>query len=117
MMPWETDWNPIQDQLLDYMLDTGRPALEIIVKEGPTCLTQKEFGRLGLRRNLDSTIGNACMKLIHEAAQQHGKDIYIEDMYVVPTWKQTQTNMADNFLVSAFKITTVKASQTYRSAQ
>ncbi|XP_042609683.1 uncharacterized protein LOC122142532 [Cyprinus carpio] len=115
--PWEKELNPIQDKLatphsvhvthcviaqcnhdiLSYVLDTRRPGAEIIIKEGPTCLTREEFWSLGLPRDMDSQIGNACFKLIHEAAQPHGKDIYIEDMYVIPTWKCTPKNMAVNF--------------------
>ncbi|XP_016429426.1 uncharacterized protein LOC107756730 [Sinocyclocheilus rhinocerous] len=95
--PFAKELNPIQDKLLNYVLDTGRPAAEIIVKEGPLCITREEFWSLGLLRDLDSHIGNACFKLIHEADQQHGKDIYIEDMFVVPTWKDTQSNITANF--------------------
>uniref|UniRef100_A0A9J8CPP7 Uncharacterized protein n=1 Tax=Cyprinus carpio carpio TaxID=630221 RepID=A0A9J8CPP7_CYPCA len=93
--PWEKELNPIQDKLLSYVLDMRRPGAEIIIKEGPTCLTREEFWSLGLQRDMDFQIGNACFKLIHEAAQQHEKDI--EDMYVIPTWKCTPKNMAVNF--------------------
>ncbi|XP_077092035.1 uncharacterized protein LOC143744406 [Siphateles boraxobius] len=96
-MPFVKEWNPIQEKLLNYVLDTGRPAAEIIVKEGPLCITREEFWSLGLLRDMDSHIGNACFKLIHEAAQQHGKDIYIEDLFVVATWKDTQSNITANF--------------------
>ncbi|XP_065132856.1 uncharacterized protein [Paramisgurnus dabryanus] len=95
--PYAKEWNSIQDKLLNYVLDTERPAAEIIVKEGPLCITREEFWSLGLLRDMDSHIGNACLKLIHEASQQHGKDIYIEDMFVVPTWKDTQDNITANF--------------------
>ncbi|KAL3059648.1 hypothetical protein OYC64_014286 [Pagothenia borchgrevinki] len=87
MKPWEKDRNYIQDQLLNYVLDTARPGSEIVVKEGHTCITREEFWSLGLGRNMDAHIGNACMKWIHEAAREHGKDIYIEVMYIGPTWK------------------------------
>ncbi|KTG45357.1 hypothetical protein cypCar_00037070, partial [Cyprinus carpio] len=69
--PWEKELNPIQDKLLSYVLDMRRPGAEIIIKEGPTCLTREEFWSLGLQRDMDFQIGNACFKLIHEAAQQH----------------------------------------------
>ncbi|XP_061909670.1 uncharacterized protein LOC133653880 isoform X5 [Entelurus aequoreus] len=36
---------------------------------------------------MDSTIGNACLQLVQEAAQRHGKDVFIANMYIVPTWK------------------------------
>ncbi|XP_077091359.1 uncharacterized protein LOC143742386, partial [Siphateles boraxobius] len=83
--PWEKEINPIQDKLLSYVLDTRRPGAEIIIKEGPTCLTREEFWSLGLQRYMDSQIGNACFKLIHEAAQQH-EDVDMKDYLVFPAW-------------------------------
>uniref|UniRef100_A0A672K3H7 Si:dkey-13e3.1 n=1 Tax=Sinocyclocheilus grahami TaxID=75366 RepID=A0A672K3H7_SINGR len=68
--PWKKPHNPVQDKLLRYILDTGA-----------------DFWTLGLRREMESDIGNACMRLIYEEARAHGKDIYIVDMYVVATWK------------------------------
>ncbi|XP_073804458.1 uncharacterized protein isoform X1 [Danio rerio] len=91
--PWERDWHPLQEKLLDYVLDRNRPGSEIIVKEGQVCLIREEFWSLGLLRDMDSHIGNACMKLICEMARQIGKDIYIEDFYVVPVWKETPNNI------------------------
>ncbi|KAJ8333598.1 hypothetical protein SKAU_G00416060 [Synaphobranchus kaupii] len=32
-------------------------------------------------------IGNTCLRVVREAAQRHGKDVFIADMYAVPTWK------------------------------
>nr|XP_017211246.2 uncharacterized protein LOC101886291 isoform X1 [Danio rerio] len=91
--PWERYWHPLQEKLLDYVLDRNRPGSEIIVKEGQVCLIREEFWSLGLLRDMDSHIGNACMKLICEMARQIGKDIYIEDFYVVPVWKETPNNI------------------------
>nr|XP_021331022.1 uncharacterized protein LOC108183305 [Danio rerio] len=91
--PWERDWHPLQEKLLDYVLDRNRPGSEIIVKEGQVCLIREEFWSLGLLRDMDSHIGNTCMKLICEMARQIGKDIYIEDFYVVPVWKETPNNI------------------------
>ncbi|KAL1267269.1 hypothetical protein QQF64_002944 [Cirrhinus molitorella] len=85
--PWKTPHNSVQEKLLRYILDTERLADEVIVKEGATCLTRADFWTLGLRREMESDIGNACMKLIYEEARAHGKDIYIADMYIVATWK------------------------------
>ena len=71
-------------------------------------------------------IGNACLKLIHEAAQQlelcrkkafyiingfgftfifkmfpqKGKYIYIEEMYIVPTWKGTEGDTPTSIPIS-----------------
>lgn len=84
--PWEKDWNPIQEQLvnylvhfkinyyttlyyltnscafqLNYVLDTGRAGAEIIVKEGPMCLTREEFWSLGLLRDMDSNVGGQTL--------------------------------------------------------
>ncbi|KAG9261005.1 hypothetical protein AMEX_G16383 [Astyanax mexicanus] len=103
--PWEKDWNSIQSQLLNYVLDTGRPGAEIIVKEGSMCLTREEFWSLGLLRDMDSNIGNACMKLISEAASLVGKDVYIEDMedvdmkdvLVFPAW--TKANGPEHYVL------------------
>ncbi|KAJ8369451.1 hypothetical protein SKAU_G00094790 [Synaphobranchus kaupii] len=66
----EKELHPHQVQLLEYVLDPERPALELIVKEGDVCLTREEFWSLGLSRDMDST----------------GKDVFIADMYAVPTW-------------------------------
>lgn len=91
---------------LNYVLDTEA---EIIVKEGPLCITREEFWSLGLLRDMDShvstgklintrkgnsificfyacslmsfgcflQIGNACFKLIHEAAHQRVCNFYL----------------------------------------
>ncbi|XP_056587086.1 uncharacterized protein LOC130407827 isoform X2 [Triplophysa dalaica] len=92
--PWKKPHNPLQDKLLRYILDTRRLADEVIVKEGATCLTRADFWTLGLRRDMESDIGNACMKIIYEDARAHGKDIYIADLYLVPTWKTDKDPLA-----------------------
>ncbi|XP_061906736.1 uncharacterized protein LOC133652233 [Entelurus aequoreus] len=78
--PWKKELHPDQKQLLEYVLACDRPAMELIVKEGGVCLTREEFWSLGLSRDMDST-------LVQEAAQRHGKDVFIANMYIVPTWK------------------------------
>ncbi|XP_061918201.1 uncharacterized protein LOC133659634 [Entelurus aequoreus] len=85
--PWKKELHPDQKQLLQYVLACDRPATELIVKEGGACLTREEFWSLGLSRDMESTIGNACLQLVQEAAQRHGKDVFIANMYIVPTWK------------------------------
>uniref|UniRef100_A0A9J8DK41 Uncharacterized protein n=1 Tax=Cyprinus carpio carpio TaxID=630221 RepID=A0A9J8DK41_CYPCA len=92
--PWMKPHNLLQDKLLRYILDTGRLAEEVIVKEGVICLLREDFWTLGLRREMESDIGNACMKLIYEDARAHGKDIYTADMYVVTTWKDSVAPLA-----------------------
>ncbi|XP_049333328.1 gypsy retrotransposon integrase-like protein 1 [Astyanax mexicanus] len=84
---WEKDLGPLQEKLLKYVLDKSLPAAELIVKDDNICLTREDLWSLGLNQCMESTIGNACFKIIREAAQKHGKDVYIADMYVVPTWK------------------------------
>uniref|UniRef100_A0A3P9HB43 Gypsy retrotransposon integrase-like protein 1 n=2 Tax=Oryzias latipes TaxID=8090 RepID=A0A3P9HB43_ORYLA len=79
--------SPVQAMLLNYVLDESRSGTEILVKDGDVCLTREDFQTLGLSQCMESNIGNACFKLIKEAAQRHGKDVHIVDMYVVPTWK------------------------------
>ncbi|XP_061906393.1 uncharacterized protein LOC133652062 isoform X3 [Entelurus aequoreus] len=69
--PWKKELHPDQKQLLEYVLACDRPATELIVKEGGVCLTQEEFWSLGLSRDMDSTIGDACLQLVQEAAQRH----------------------------------------------
>ncbi|KAK2881673.1 hypothetical protein Q8A67_018941 [Cirrhinus molitorella] len=49
--------HPIQEQLVNYVLDKARPANEIIVKDGPTCLTRENLLSLGLNREMDSMMG------------------------------------------------------------
>lgn len=85
VQPWEKTRNPIQEQLvgkllqiitfflcnykhlyhnngyylqLNYVLDKKRPAEEIIVKEGQTCLTRDEFWSLGLGRYMDANVSS-----------------------------------------------------------
>ncbi|XP_048045727.1 uncharacterized protein LOC125267802 [Megalobrama amblycephala] len=84
---WEKDLGPIQDELLKYVLDKNRPSQELIVKEGKICLTREDFWSLGLNQCMESNIGNACLKIVEEAARRHGKNVHIVDLYVVPTWK------------------------------
>ncbi|KAM4536825.1 uncharacterized protein PAE49_021270 [Odontesthes bonariensis] len=96
---WAKDAGPFQDALLKYVLDTIRPANELLVKDGEVCLLREDFWSLGLNRCMDSTIGNACLKLVREAALTHGKDVHIVDMFVVPTWKADAdplSNLPDN---------------------
>ncbi|KAJ8358658.1 hypothetical protein SKAU_G00151830 [Synaphobranchus kaupii] len=86
---WQKDLNPHQEKLLEYVLDTDRPAAELMIKDGIICLTREDFWSLGLNRCMDSNIGNACLKIVGEAAQRQGSDVHIVDMYVVPTWKNS----------------------------
>lgn len=41
---------------VSYVLDESRPTNEIIVKDGPTCLTRENFLTLGLNREMDSVV-------------------------------------------------------------
>ncbi|KAJ8332142.1 hypothetical protein SKAU_G00428700 [Synaphobranchus kaupii] len=58
-----------------------------MIKDGTICLTREDFWSLGLNKCMDSDIGNACLKIVGEAAQRQGRDVHIVNMYVVPTWK------------------------------
>ncbi|NP_001106812.1 uncharacterized protein LOC571594 [Danio rerio] len=86
--------NPLEDKLLRYIRDTERLADEVIVKEGAICLTRADFLTLGVRREMECEIGNACMILIYEEARAHGNNIYIADLYVVATWKSSKDPVA-----------------------
>ncbi|XP_076878360.1 uncharacterized protein LOC143527196 [Brachyhypopomus gauderio] len=68
---WEKHLNPLQDELLHYVLDINRPSNELIVKDGVTCLTREDFWSLGLSRCMESNIGNACLRIVEEAARKH----------------------------------------------
>ncbi|XP_054596460.2 gypsy retrotransposon integrase-like protein 1 isoform X1 [Nothobranchius furzeri] len=79
--------NPVQAMLLNYVLDKNRSGTEIVVKDGDVCLTREDFWSLGLPQCMEANIGNACFRLVKEAAQRHGIDVHILDMYAVPTLK------------------------------
>uniref|UniRef100_A0A8C6SRF9 CxC7-like cysteine cluster associated with KDZ transposases domain-containing protein n=1 Tax=Neogobius melanostomus TaxID=47308 RepID=A0A8C6SRF9_9GOBI len=84
---WDKDLIPAQEDLLNYILDQGRPSGELIVKDGQICLTREDFWSLGLKESLESNIGNACLKIVEEEAKRVGKYVYIADLYAVATWK------------------------------
>uniref|UniRef100_A0A1A8AWX9 Si:ch211-249c2.1 n=1 Tax=Nothobranchius furzeri TaxID=105023 RepID=A0A1A8AWX9_NOTFU len=90
---WQKDLDPLQSSLVEYVLDQNRPPGELLVKEDKICLTREDFWSLGLEQSMESTIGNACLKVVGEAAQRHGKDVHIADLYVVATWKDPQVNL------------------------
>ncbi|CAG5927893.1 unnamed protein product, partial [Menidia menidia] len=94
--------------LLSYVLDTDKPPNEILVRCSNSCLTRSDFQTLGLQQQMDSTIGNACFRMIQKIAVSkvpydllkflfkfamklrlclnQGKNIHIVDLYVCPTW-------------------------------
>ncbi|KAI4876755.1 hypothetical protein NFI96_007124, partial [Prochilodus magdalenae] len=91
LRPWRNSWtlsgdHPLQEELINYILDEQRPMNEIIVKDGQTCLTRENFLTLGLRQEMDSVIGDACMRLVKEMIQLQGKEIFIMDPHIPPTW-------------------------------
>ncbi|KAG9269343.1 hypothetical protein AMEX_G16367 [Astyanax mexicanus] len=91
LRPCRNSWtlggsHPLQEELINYILDEQRPMNEIIVKDGQTCLTRENFLTLGLRKEMDSMIGGACMRLIKDMIQLQGKEVFIMDPHVPPTW-------------------------------
>lgn len=91
LRPCRASWtlglhHPLQDKLVNYVLDEDRPMNEIIIKDGQTCLTRENFVTLGLRKEMDSVVGNACFRIIKEIIQHQGKDVYIVDLHIPPTW-------------------------------
>ncbi|XP_057210810.1 uncharacterized protein LOC130566981 [Triplophysa rosa] len=68
---WSKRLGPQQKQLLTYVLDRARPAKEIVVLDGPVCLQREDFWSLGLDEEVESNIGNACFRLVKEAARRH----------------------------------------------
>uniref|UniRef100_A0A672GMW7 Uncharacterized protein n=1 Tax=Salarias fasciatus TaxID=181472 RepID=A0A672GMW7_SALFA len=91
----EESWSKV----LEYVLDQNRPPGELLVKEGNTCLTREDFWSLGLAQCMESTIGNACLKIVGEAAKRHGKDVHIADLYAVATWKDQQVDLSKDILL------------------
>ncbi|CAM4545501.1 unnamed protein product [Leuciscus chuanchicus] len=91
LRPCRTMWaaggdHPLQEQLVSYVLDEGRPANEIMIKDGPTCLTRENRLSLGLNREMDSMVGNACLRLVKEIVELQGKNVFIMDLHIPPTW-------------------------------
>ncbi|XP_051988935.1 uncharacterized protein LOC127648319 [Xyrauchen texanus] len=91
LRPCRTMWSaggdhPLQEQLVSYVLDEGRPANEIMIKDGPTCLTRENLLSLGLNREMDSMVGNACLRLVKEMVELQGKKVFIMDLHIPPTW-------------------------------
>ncbi|XP_029943211.1 uncharacterized protein LOC115385366 [Salarias fasciatus] len=85
---WTLGTHPAQKQLLDYVLDTERPATELIVQTQKACLTRADFWTLGLNAEMESTIGNACFELIQKIALSKGRNIFVADLYAVATWRR-----------------------------
>ncbi|KAL1250757.1 hypothetical protein QQF64_018553 [Cirrhinus molitorella] len=100
---WEKDLGPIQDELLKYVLDKNRPSEELIIKHGQICLTREDFWSLGLSQCMESNIGNACLKIVEEAAQRHGKNVHIVDLYAIPTWKDKDVDPVHLFSSTAYR--------------
>ncbi|CAM4650150.1 unnamed protein product [Leuciscus chuanchicus] len=78
-----------------YVLDRTRPAKEIVVLDCPVCLQMEDFWSLGLDEQVESNIGNACFRLVEEAARRHGMDV-IADLFEVPKWKLREPSLPDN---------------------
>ncbi|KAL4001536.1 Fc receptor-like protein [Sarotherodon galilaeus] len=87
---WQKDLDSLESSLMRPISVQSR---ELLVKEDNICLTREDFWSLGLEQSMESTIGNACLKIVGEAAQRHGKDVHIADLYVVATWKDPQVNL------------------------
>ncbi|XP_076132472.1 uncharacterized protein LOC143114652 [Alosa pseudoharengus] len=83
---WIFEYHPSQKALLDYVLDQEKTGAELIIRTDKACLTRADFWSLGLNHNMDSTIGNSCLELVSKIARSKGKEIYVADLYVVPTW-------------------------------
>ncbi|XP_059362248.1 uncharacterized protein LOC132101366 [Carassius carassius] len=89
---WSKRLCPQQEQVLTYVLDRTHPAKEIVVLDGPVCLQREDFWSLGL----EEQIGNACFRLVEEAARRHGMDVHIADLFEVPKWKLREPSLPDN---------------------
>uniref|UniRef100_A0A8C6MJT8 Uncharacterized protein n=1 Tax=Nothobranchius furzeri TaxID=105023 RepID=A0A8C6MJT8_NOTFU len=81
---WAFPIHPSQKEVLQHVLDHNKPGEELIVRTPKACLTHT--GHLGLQRDMEATIGNGCLGIIEEVAQYKGRNIFICDLYVTPTW-------------------------------
>lgn len=90
ILPSQSSWgsvpHPAQQKLLKYVLDINRSKDELIVRTSKAFLTRADFWTLGLNQEMEATVGNGCFEMIGKIAQSQGKNIYIEDLYVPPTW-------------------------------
>ncbi|KAG1925878.1 hypothetical protein F2P79_025235 [Pimephales promelas] len=94
---WTLGNHPAQKELLNYILDIERPGKELIVRTtNNAVLNRADFWTLGFNRDMESTIGNGCFELIKSIAYSKGKNIYVANLHVVPTW--LPPNNCDPFL-------------------
>uniref|UniRef100_A0A8C4DP09 Uncharacterized protein n=1 Tax=Dicentrarchus labrax TaxID=13489 RepID=A0A8C4DP09_DICLA len=72
--------NKTNAQHLEKHLQRGREShrLQDITLDKFGCLTRADFWGLGLNKEMESTIGNACFEVIEKIA----------DLYIVPTWRK-----------------------------
>ncbi|KAF4114208.1 hypothetical protein G5714_004431 [Onychostoma macrolepis] len=83
---WTLKGHLLQEQMINYVLDVSKPVNELIVKEGSVCLTRDRPESLGLQRNMDSFVGDACLDVVRSMAQNQGKTIFISTLHIPPTW-------------------------------
>ncbi|XP_066523457.1 uncharacterized protein [Hoplias malabaricus] len=83
---WSLTFHSDQEKLLSYVLDEQKPRQELIVKKGKICLVREDFWTLGLPQDMEATVGNACLSIIDGIARAQGRNIFIANIYVVPTW-------------------------------
>ncbi|KAM9700009.1 HMG domain-containing protein 3-like [Menidia menidia] len=69
---WSLALHHDQEKVLSYVLDTDKPPNEILVRCSNSCLTRSDFQTLGLQQQMDSTIGNACLRMIQKIAVSKG---------------------------------------------
>uniref|UniRef100_A0AAV2LIX1 SAP domain-containing protein n=1 Tax=Knipowitschia caucasica TaxID=637954 RepID=A0AAV2LIX1_KNICA len=73
-------WGASGGWSLNYVLDEERSGKELIVQSTKMALTRSDFQTLGLKRDMESTIGNACFEIIEKVAQVK------EDMPTLRKW-------------------------------
>ncbi|KAL3983586.1 serine/arginine repetitive matrix protein 2 [Sarotherodon galilaeus] len=91
---WQKDLDPLQSSLQNHMNLGGicfgpKPTSRKTPRVGRQSLPE-DFWSLGLEQSMESTIGNAFLKIVGEAAQRH---FHIADLYVMATWKDPQVNL------------------------
>ncbi|RVE69020.1 hypothetical protein OJAV_G00073560 [Oryzias javanicus] len=73
-----------------------------MVKEGNICLTREDFWSLGLEQCMEFAIGNACLKIVGEAARRH-ENYRSKDILIFPSWSR-QAGHADHYLLCAILV-------------
>ncbi|KAK5935999.1 hypothetical protein CgunFtcFv8_021305 [Champsocephalus gunnari] len=87
--PCRTSWtpgvhHPLQEQLVNNVLDETRPMEELIVKDCHTCLTRKNIVTLGLKREMNILKCPPTLSLSINKLYQHNFAIFAVHLHDMP---------------------------------